>query len=406
RTVERLLCPEPDAAAQTPAEFNRAYDGYEASASGSNSADGLRAWWLRRMIQSPHPLLEKMTLFWHGHFATSNVRVNDARLIGQHVRLLRKHALGSYEQLLEEVSHDPAVFVSLDAGANRKALPSEHYARALMDPFSLGPGGFAEEDIGEIARAFTGWFVLRSELRYIAREHDSGVKRVLGRQGDFDGKDVVRILLEQPAAPRLVVRKLYRWLISEAEEPDEKLIEPLAEAFAKDYDVAKLLGTMLRSNLFYGPVAYRRRIKSPVEFALGIVRTLEGLVSTMPLGQDLAALGQNLYHPPTVKGWQGGRSWIHSATLIGRGNLARALLTVKGPYGEGLDPAAVAKRHGHSDVESAGRFLLDLFLQGDVPSSVRDTLLQTVMQPAGGDDWQRLRQLAHGVATLPEFQLG
>jgi len=399
RAVEKLLRGGPDAAA-----FNQTYDQYEASATGSGSADALRAWWLRRMIHTPHPLLEKMTLFWHDHFATSNGRVKNARLMHDHVQLLRSHALGRFEPLLEAVSRDPATPLSLDCQANRKAQPNENFARALMERFSMGPGHCGQQDVREAARAFTGWFVLRSRLRYIARDHDSGVKKVLGQEGDFEGKDVVRIVLARSATPRLLVRKIYRWLISEAAEPADALIEPLAGSLAEGYDVSKLVETMLRSNLFFSPAARRRRIKGPVEFALGVVRGLEGMVPTMQLGEDLAALGQDLYHPPTVKGWPGGRHWINHSTLIGRSNLAQALLAGAKPYGAKLDPLAVAEKHGHSDPQSAGRFLLDLFLQGDVQADVAEALLKTAA-PADADPSRRLRRIAHAVVTLPEFQL-
>lgn len=397
RTVDKLLHPDADVTA-----FNRTYDGYEASAAA------LRAWWLRRMLDTPHPLLEKMTLFWHGHFATSNVKVKNARLMHDHVRLLRSHALGRLEPLLQGVSRDPAVLLGLECPANRKARPTEHYARALMETFTLGPGHYGEQDVREAARAFTGWFVLRGRLRYIPREHDDGVKKILGREGNFSGEDVVRIVLKQPATSRSIVRKVYRWLISETDAPDDAIIAPLAESLAEDYDVAKLVETMLRSNLFFSPAAYRRRIKSPVEFALGIVKGLEGSVSTPRLADDLAALGQNLYHPPTVKGWPGGRHWINAATLTGRSNLARAMLVGADPYGDKLDPLAVANKQGHATPESAGRFLLDVFLQSDVEDKVTETLSKTLEEadaPAGDGPSRRLRSFAHGVVTLSEFQL-
>ncbi|HUT12135.1 MAG TPA: DUF1800 domain-containing protein [Thermoguttaceae bacterium] len=399
RTVDRLLRPDADVEA-----FHRTYDEYEASTAGSDSADGLRAWWLRRMMQTPHPLLEKMTLFWHDHFAISNARVKNALLMHKHVQSLRSHALGRFAPLLQSVSRDPAVLLGLEAAANRKAQPNEQPARTIVEVYSLGPGHATEEDLRSAARAFTGWFVLRGQLRYIEREHDTGTKRFLGEEGDFDADAVVRILLGQPAVSRLLVRKLYRWLICETEESDDALLAPLVESFRKDYDVATLVETMLRSNLFFSPAAYRQRIKSPVEFALGIVRGLEGMVSTTQLGQDLAALGENLYHPPTVRGWRGGQYWINRATLIGRSNLAGALLSGSEPYGDKLDPAAIAKKHGFPDPEPAGRFLLDLFLQGDVEADVGDRLLRDVAA-AGGDLSRRLRRLAGTIVTLPEFHL-
>lgn len=402
RSVDKLLEPGADFAA-----FNREYDAYEVAASGSGSADGLRAWWLRRMILTPHPLLEKMTLFWHSHLAASNATVQDGQLMRQHVGLLRSHALGRFQPLLEALCRDPAMLIWLDAGSNRKAAPNENFARALMEVFGLGAGHFSDGDVSEAARAFTGWFVFRSQLRYIDREHDSGVKEILGHEGNFRDEDVVRLVLGQPAAPGLLVRKLYRWLISETHQPAEPLVAPLANAFAQDYDVAKLTETMLRSNLFFSPAAYRQRVKCPVEFALGIVKGLEATVSTTQLGGDLAAVGQNLYHPPTVKGWKGGRHWINRATLVGRNNLALALVSGADPYGGKLDPGAVAKKHGHATPQEAQRFLLELFLQDDLPEAVRKTLLETVQTPEGsdGDPSRRLRRFTHAVITLPEFHL-
>ena len=401
RTLDKLLRPQADIAA-----FNRTYDEYESSA--ASSTDGLRAWWLRRIILTPHPLLEKMTLFWHSHFATNGTKVKNARLMQRHVQLLRSQALNSFRALLQDISRDPAVLIYFGAEANRKALPNESFTRSLMEAFTLGPGHYTEKDVREAARAFTGWFVLMSQLRYIPREHDGNIKQILGQKGNFTGDDVVRIVLEQPATPQRLVHKLYCWLICETEEPDVTLIKPLAESFAKDYDILKIVETMLRSNLFFSPVAYRRRIKCPAEFALGIVKGLEGVVSTTQLAQDLADIGQNLYHPPTVKGWTGGRHWINSATMVGRHNLALALLRGSGPYADKLNPWAVAKKHGRSTPESATRFLLDLFLQSDLEPDVRDALLKTAQTPAnasGTGPAGVVRRFAHAVVTLPEFHL-
>ena len=397
RTLDKLLRPQANIAA-----FNREHDEYESS---SGSANALRAWWLRRIILTPHPLLEKMTLFWHSHFATNSAKVKNARLMQRHVQLLRSHALNSFRTLLKAIPRDPAVLIYLGAEANRKARPNENLARPLMETFTLGPGHYTEKDVREAARAFTGWFVLRSRLRYIPREHDDNVKQFLGQKGNFTGDDVIRILLEQRATAWTLVRKLYRWLICETEEPNAGLMRPLVESFSKNYDILKLAEKMLRSNLFFSPAAYRRRTKCPVEFALGIVQPLEEVVSTTQLAQDLAGIGQNLYHPPTMKGWTGGRHWINSATMVGRYNLALALMRGSGPYADKLNPRAVAKKHGCSTPESAARFLLDLFLQSDLGPDVRDALLKKIQTPAGDDPAGTLRRFAHKIVTLPEFHL-
>jgi len=401
RTVEKLLGPQIDVEA-----FDRTYDEYEDIAAGS--VDGLRAWWLRRMIETPHPLQEKMTLFWHGHFATNGGVLNQPRLMREHVRLLRRHALGSFDSLLQAISRDPALLIWLGADTNRKAAPSEGFVRPLMETFTLGPGNFSDQDVQEAARAFTGWLVLRDRLRYIRREHDEAAMDILGRRGHFTGDDVIRIVLEQPATPRTLVRKLYRWLLGEMEEPGEALIAPLAESFARDYSVSRVVETMLRSNLLFSRQSYRARIKCPVEFAVGIVVALDAMVSTTRLGQDVAGLGQDLCRPPTVKGWAGGRHWIDSASLARYHNLSVALLQGGDPYGKRLDPWAVAHRHGCGTPESAARFLLDLFVQGDLDPGVRDALLQEVQVRTtdnNGEPGVALRHLARVVVTLPEYHL-
>ncbi len=396
QTVDRLL-----RGGDGTDDFNRTYDDFEAAAAGL--IESLRAWWLRRMILTPHPLLEKMTLFFHGHFAVSNTRVNHAPLMQAHLQRLRQHALGDYRGLLKQISRDPAVLLGLDAAANRKGQPSEHFARTFLEAFTLGPNVASEQDVREAARAFTGWFVLRGRLRYIEREYDTGVKQIFGHEGNFAGHGAVDVLLTQPAASKWLVRKLYRWLIDETDEPGEQLIAPLAASFAEGYNVGRLVETMLRSNLFFSPAAYRRRVKGPVEYAVGIVRGFEAGVSTTQLAQDLAALGQDLFYPPTVKGWPGGPHWINASTLIARSNLARNLLSGAEPYGDKVDPMATAGLHGHGTAESAGKFLLDLFLQGDVPEGVGGPLEE--VRSADVPLPQQVRRFAHAVVTLPEFHL-
>jgi uncharacterized protein (DUF1800 family) len=397
RTVDKLLQPEADAAV-----LDQQYDAYEASAAGS--IPSLRAWWLRRMLLTPHPLAEKMTLFWHDHFATSNVRVGNPRLMMQHVQLLRKHALGQYGPLLAAVSQDPAMLVGVGADASRKAVPNENFVRQLMDRFTLGPGHYGEEDVQEAARAFTGWFVLRDRLRFVDHEHDTGVKRILGQEGQFGREDVVRIVLKPAMVAQLLARKLYRWFVSETDEPTDELLAPLVDAFGEDYDVGRVVEKILRSNLFFSDAAYRRRIKSPVEFALGIIQGMEGVVGTAKLGSDLADLGQDLYQPPTVEGWEGGRYWLNAATVVGRSNLALALVRGSGPYEDKLNPAKLAEKYGKASPEAAARLLIDLFLQGDVPSDVVDRVLSS--GPAADADRSRwLREVTHLIVTLPEYQL-
>jgi uncharacterized protein (DUF1800 family) len=399
RTIERLLQPQGEA-------FNRTLDDFEASAIDRDSAsiEGLREWWLRRMIQTPYPLLEKMTLFWHNHFAISNAKVKSGWLMHQHVHLLRSYALGRLQPLLAALVRDPALLLGLDGAAHRKARPNEEFARTFLEQLTLGPGQVSARDVREAARTMTGWFVLRSQLRFLEHERDAGRKTLFGQTGNWTEEDLVRLVLQQTAPPRHLVRQLYRWLISESQEPDQALLAPLAAALAKDYDVGRLVGTMLRSNLFYSDHAYRRRVKSPIEFALGIIRGLETVVGTTRLGHDLEALGQNLGQPPSIKGWPGGTAWINRTTLVGRSNLAAALLSGGNPYGDKVDPLAMAQKHGQANPEAAGPWLIDLFFQGDLPKEVVNLLLP-IGTDREGDPQRGLRRFVHTLATLPEFQL-
>ena len=403
QSVDKLLKPGGDVAA-----FNRTYDELESAVDPeSESTDSVRGWWLRRMMQTPHPLLEKMSLFWHNHFATSPARGSHALSMHRHLQLVRSHALGRFSELLGAIVTDATMLVALDAATNRKARPNQPFAKDLLELFTVGPGNFSEKDASAVARAFTGWFVVRNRARYVAREHDDDRKTVFGQEGPWTGEDVVRILLAQPGTPRLIVRKLYRWLVSETGEPGDALIGPLADSFAKDYDIARLVETILRSNLFFSAAAYRRRIKGPVEYALAIVRGMEETVNPEPLGHALAELGQNVCHPPTAKGWAGGKVWINQATLIGRSNLAWAMLSGSAPYGDRLNPLSAAEKHGPSTVAAAARFLLDLFLQGDVAPEKREKVMQMAagVGSAKPDQVKRSREIAYAIVTLPEFQL-
>jgi uncharacterized protein (DUF1800 family) len=383
----------------------------------SNNGQQLKAWWLARMLYSPHPLREKLTLFWHNHFATSNAKVQNAGfMLGQYERM-RRHALGNFGHLLREMSADPAMLIWLDTRGSRKGNPNENYARELMELFSLGIGHYTEKDIREAARAFTGWEIQGGKAVFNQAQHDPGEKTVLGQKGPWQGADVVRICLGQEAAAPFIARKLYRFLVSETVPPTPALLGPLAEQFRTSrYDFGALVKTVLSSNLFFSEAVYRTRVKSPVDFALGIVRGLEGRLGTSALAAALESLGQNLFYPPSVKGWDGGPAWLNGQTLLFRQNLALALTSTEDiRFGSRTDPAALARKYGkQSDAEQVD-FFLRLFLQGDVPAGTRDALLDyqrrahaqqvpAYWSAADAAD-HRVRALCHLVLTQPEFQL-
>jgi uncharacterized protein (DUF1800 family) len=381
-----------------------------------------RGWWLTRMLDGPHPLREKLTLFWHNHFATSVAKVNSAaRMYGQY-ELMYKYALGCFADLLQAMSKDPAMMVWLDTVQSKKGMPNENYARELMELFSLGIGHYTETDIREAAKAFTGWEIKGEAFAFNAGQHDDGDKSVLGKKGKLNGDDVVSVCLEQPACSQFIVRKLLRFLVSDTLHTTDELIAPLAGSFkASGFNFGLLVETVLRSNLFFSPHAYRQQIKSPVDFALGLVRGLELRVSAIALAGALETLGQNLFAPPSVKGWDGGQTWLNGQTLLFRQNLALALVSrdaqyVRRPTADVIaDPVDLLAKHRQSDGDAPAAFLLDLFLQGDVPAETKQRLTEYLRQSrdaklpvywtAADRDRHPTRALAHLVLTLPEFQL-
>lgn len=280
----------------------------------------LRAWWLEEMRATPSPITEKMTLFWHNHFVSSDQKVRSPQLMHRQNALLRRHALGSFAAMLHAVSRDPAMVIYLDNASNRKAQPNENFAREVMELFTLGEGHYTEGDIKEAARAFTGWSIdpERGEFLFRRMQHDDGEKTVLGRRGPLDGDDVLRILLAHPRTAEHVVEKLWREFVSPIPDPAE--VKRIARRFRDSgYDVPTALRGLLTSDAFYAQANRASLVKSPVELVIGTLRQFEVKTGEMlPFAFTVAQLGQNLFAPPNVKGWPGGEAWINSSTLLAR----------------------------------------------------------------------------------------
>jgi hypothetical protein len=409
----------------------------------------LAGWWLYCMLHSGHPLREKLTLFWHNHFATSIVKVQNSTLMWRQNCLLRTHALGKFEPFLQAISRDPAMLIWLDSNSNVKGKPNENYARELMELFSLGVGHYTEHDIREAARAFTGWHTNGKRFAFDGRVHDDGPKTVLGRSGAWNGDDIVRIVLAHPQAARFLVRKLYDFLISETAVPPDALLEPLCESFHQsDYDIAQLVRTMLASRHFYSEYAFRQRIKGPVEYVLGAVQAVyraygPNEANHRPLPQQalvswLGAMGQRLFAPPNVKGWPGSRSWLNTATVLERNNFASALAmgTLWGNARPGsgtrdetapkpskpaapaetleepglplaFDPARILQEEEACRPEDIVRLLLDLYLPGGASPATQAKLVAFLSegQPTKALLARRLRAAVHAILTMAEYQL-
>lgn len=430
RTITALLQGRADAPAD---ELWQTMSRSIANSDPQDAGNQLAPLWLYRMLYSAHPLREKLTLFWHNHFATSNAKVqNSGYMLGQY-ELLRRHAQGSFRTLLTEMSRDPAMMVWLDTTQSQRDRPNENYARELMELFSLGvtnarrPGArnYTEQDVREAARAFTGLRLEQGRAVFRERDHDTGEKTVLNQRGRWRADDIVRICLEQESAPYFIVKKIFRFLVSDTITPTPELMEPLAVEFRRsDYDFGALVERILRSQLFFSDQVYRSRIKSPVDFVLGIVRGLEGHrvvagrggVGTIELARALEGLGQRLFYPPSVAGWDGGRAWLNGQTFLLRQNLALALTsTLDSRFGRRLDPAELLRRHNAQAPAEKVDFLVRLFLQGDLPAASRERLAEYARGGADGiypvywtaDDAanHRVRSLCHLVLCLPEFQL-
>ncbi len=342
----------------------------------------MQRWWLKRMIETPRPLEEKMTLFWHGHFATSYRTIEDSYHMFRQNQLFRLHAVGSYAELMHQIIRDPAMLRYLDNNNSRKGKPNENLARELMELFSLGLGNYTEQDIKEGARALTGYTYKGDDFTFDQRNHDGGAKTILGARGTLDGDEFVKAILDQPACAKFICTKLYRYFVHDYPSGDarkdaaaKKVIDDLASTFrSRGYEVAPVLKRLFLSQHFYDPAVRGEQIKSPVQLVVGAVRSLNTPV------RDLAAvlsglrfMGQDILFPPSVKGWDGGRAWINTATMFIRQNMLVFMLTGRRP--QGSDALADSEKW---DAQALVQQIKAAFptLTGDTPAEVLNGVLR------------------------------
>lgn len=400
-TLDLLLAPPAELSA-----FRQESDALASAVLAGGDSKKLSAWWLYVMLRTPDVLREKMTLFWHGHFATSAAKVQDAWLMHRQNELFRRHALDAWETLVQGVSRDPAMLIYLDSAVNRRSHPNENYARELMELFCLGEGQYSEQDIREAARCFTGWEVRRGKFYLNRRQLDLGEKTVLGERGPFSGEEVVRVILRQPAAPRFLARKLVRFFVLDEPELPDALLEPLAVEFRESgLDVGRLVRRILGSRLFFSEHALGRKVRSPVELGVGLLRALEGSGNVFRLAEELAALGQELFYPPNVKGWDGGRTWINSSTLLGRASLLPRLLQEPNTRFAGGDLETLAERHGWTTLDDAVNQVAELLLAVPLRRETQQRITELAEQTPGNRG-RKIAAALQGLVTLPEFQLG
>ncbi|MCA9138113.1 MAG: DUF1800 domain-containing protein [Planctomycetales bacterium] len=365
----------------------------------------LSAAWVYRLLFTPAQLLEKTTLFWHGHFATGADKVKNASMMWRQNQLLRHHALGDFESMTQAIAKDPAMLIYLDSTSNRKSHPNENFARELMELFCLGEGHYTEVDVVQLARCFTGWEIRNDKFRKNTYQHDDGVKSILGKQGDFDGEAAVKIVIDRDDMPRFICRKLYRYFISDEPDPPDELLEQPAKTFREnDLQVAPVLRQMLSSNLFFSPHSRARKIKSPVELVIGMLRGLQGTTNSELVARGLRRIGQGLFYPPNVKGWDGGRAWINSSTLLGRANLFEEILSAEETKFAGGSLTDYLAGHGVQNADDAINHFEQCLMAVPIDVSTRRQLATQFDKPGTGRE-QRNRQLLHAITSLPEFQL-
>ncbi len=386
----------------------------------------IRHWWVTRMIQSPRPFEEKMTLFWHGHFATSYRSIEDSYHMYQQNRLLRGLALGNFGDLLRAIIRDPAMLRYLNNNQNRKQSPNENLAREIMELFSLGEGNYTERDIKEGARALTGYTYEDDAFNYNKNQHDENTKYILGQQGNLDGDGFVNAILRSAHCAPFICAKLYKFFVADI-PTDTRALDGAQRSVVKSlsttmqqarYELRPVVRKLLLSRHFYDPSVMGNKIKSPVELIVGAVRSLNTPVRNMVvLTNAIDTMGQSLFMPPSVKGWDGGRAWINTSTLFTRQNTLVYMLTGemaqtnrrfvdRTPY----DPRMLVscmndpRIEGSPPDETVANELLDLVV-GRRPYGAAEQLISAahkVDRPASSDG---IRTMLLLTTSMPEYQL-
>ncbi len=390
----------------------------------------MQKWWLRRMIETPAPLVEKMALFWHGHFATGYRTIENSWHMYLQNQLFREKGLSSFATLLTSIIRDPAMLAYLDNNDSRKGRANENLAREIMELFALGIGNYSERDIKEGARALTGYTFNDDEFYFDQRNHDTGAKSILGRSGNIDGDGFVDAILAHRACAPYITRKIYGFFIADVpaeERGGEKLLDPEQRAVLRQlagtlrtnkYNLRPLMRRMLLSEHFYSPRFMSDQIKSPSVLVVGAVRSLGTPVRDLSILNDaMDLMGQALFQPPSVKGWEGGRSWINTSTLFVRQNITTYLLTGKKPVGYDatadslrfdaealIAPLVEADPRSASNPDAVVDYMLRLTM-GSTPPAARESLLSFLATANNRINRDTLTGLLLLITAMPEYQL-
>lgn len=420
-TVETLLHPEQAPDIEEDLLFRSFPDFHEA-----RKVDVAQAAWVWRLINTQRPLEEKMALFWHCLFATGNAKVENPPQMARQIATFRRHALGNFRDILLALSQDPAMLFWLDNQLNTKDVHNENYGRELLELFSMGIGNYTEDDVKNCARAFTGWtfddpipavkpygrfpwvFAFRPDV------HDDGPKTFLNECGNFDGEDIIDIIVRQPATGQFLAKRLYGFFV--ADVPDAEAIDALAAVYhASHYDLRAMLRALFLSEAFRAPRAYYAKVKSPAEYVAGLMRLVGDYTTPQPGFQAVSLecryMGQDLLNPPSVEGWHTGQEWIDTGILVERVNFAAQQL------GDITKPGVqrlIARLRARGPLSPAA--CVDACLELVGPLRVRaktHTALVTFVSAGGALDFthdeqaaaQRAGELLALIAATREFQM-
>jgi uncharacterized protein (DUF1800 family) len=402
-TVRRLIIGEPLISNLPPmATFD------QVKADGKKALDPTQLsdqqmYWVYRMVHSGAPLIEKMTLFWHGHFATANYKVKDVSLMVQQNELMRKHALGNFKELVLAIGQDPAMMIWLDVNKNKKEKPNENYAREVMELFTLGIGQYSEQDVKEAARAFTGWTYNKDndKVSYNPKQHDNDAKTLLGETGKLDAEGAIDVIFHQKAVASFLAAKLLTYFA--VESPSQAWISKVAEDISTKPTIGEVLQALFLSDDFYEDNLQLSLIKTPAEYVAGIMKSCQLSISKGYV-QAMRKMGQELYSPPDVAGWRGGVTWLSTSSLLARYQFAEsvvkqlngAILTSDGFRPQQTDRAEEWVKLWGRNMGLAQ--VSDKTLQG-ISAYVEDELLHTKQKSAG------LRGLLQLVLLSPEAQM-
>ena len=375
-------------------------------------------WWLLTMARTAQPLQEKMTLFWHGHFTSSFTKVRDAVLLLEQNQLYRDNALGNFKDFVKKVSRNPAMIDFLDGQSNRKGKPNENYARELMELFTIGIGNYTEQDVREAARAFTGWGYKDRAFVFTANQHDTGSKTFMGKTGNFNGDDIIDIILARPESGRFLMTKLWKFFVYDNPEP--AVIDRLTDVYFKsNYELKPVLKAIFTSPEFLSDKAYRALVKSPTEYVVSMIKDLGAANIDTNAIRAADTMGQVLFNPPTVKGWDGGLTWINSAFFFNRVNAANTITSNRGQQNFSYDPYAILGQNTTS-AQAAIDGLIGTLLDGNTAPEIKTALADYLSggQPLKASDFSdaaakptthpldsRLRGTFHLIMSSPDYML-